>query len=43
MTDLMSNPYAIPYNLAIKILYITYLHFIDDQDLIFTVFITLAR
>ena len=43
MITLISNSYAIPYNLAAKILRITVLYFIKDQYIIFALFIVSTK
>lgn len=43
MTALIPNPCAIAFNLAIKILHIIRLHFIEDQCRIFALLVILAR
>lgn len=43
MTTLMSNLCIIPYNLAGKILQVTYLHFIKDKYIIVAWLIALAK
>lgn len=39
MTTLISNIYVIVYNLAIKTVHITHFYFIDNQCIIFVLFI----
>ena len=43
MIILILNLYAIPYSLAIKILNVICLHFIDNQYMIFALLVILAR
>lgn len=43
ITILISNSYIISYNLTTKILYITFLHFIKKQYMIFGLFIILVK
>lgn len=40
---LTSNPYIILYNLAIKILFVTYLYFIKNQYMIFVLLVILIK